>query len=383
VPQSTEQPLRKTPLHALHLELGARMTPFAGYEMPLQYKLGVLKEHLATRASCGLFDVSHMGQVVLRHRSGGVAETALALERLLPVDLLGLAPGRQRYGLFTTSTGGILDDLMVANRGDHLHLVVNASRKGVDTAHLAANLADTSHVTPLADRALIALQGPMAETVLARLAPQVATLRFMDVADVVLLGTNCLVSRSGYTGEDGFEISIANTDAEMIARALLDDPAVTPVGLGARDSLRVEAGLCLYGSDIDDTTTPVEAGLAWAIQPVRRAAGARAGGFPGAPTILRQLAEGAPSQRVGLKSDRVPVRSGTPLFTQNSGGEPIGRVTSGVFGPSIEAPVAMGYVPPTAARPGTQLFAEVRGKRQPVVVTHMPFVPARYKRVAS
>lgn len=383
MPQSNEQPLHRTPLHGLHLELGARMTPFAGYDMPLQYKPGVLKEHLATRASCGLFDVSHMGQVVLRHRSGGVAATALALERLLPVDLLGLAPGRQRYGLFTSDAGGILDDLMVANLGDHLHLVVNASRKQADTAHLAENLADTCHVTPLADRALIALQGPKAEAVLARLAPQVATLRFMDVADVVLLGTNCLVSRSGYTGEDGFEISIANADAEMIARALLDDPAVTPVGLGARDSLRVEAGLCLYGSDIDDTTTPVEAGLAWAIQPARRAAGARAGGFPGAERILGQLAQGAPIQRVGLKADRVPVRSGAPLFTADSGGEPIGRVTSGVFGPSLEAPVAMGYVPPAAARTGTQLFAEVRGKRQPVVVTPMPFVPARYKRVAS
>lgn len=375
-------PLRTTPLHDLHIEFGARMTPFAGYDMPLQYRAGVMKEHLATRSSAGLFDVSHMGQVELRPRSGNVADVARALERLVPVDILGLAAGRQRYALLTNESGGILDDLMVANLGDRLFLVVNASRKEADTAHISHHLEGDCEVMPLADRALIALQGPAAEAALARIAPSVKTMRFMDVADANILGTNCLVSRSGYTGEDGFEISIPEAKAEMIARALLDDTSVSPIGLGARDSLRLEAGLCLHGSDIDETTTPVEAGLTWAMQPARRRGGAREGGFPGADVILKQLASGPSRVRAGLKGERVPVRAGATLHASEDG-PAVGRVTSGVFGPSVEAPVAMGYVPPDLATPGTRLFADVRGKRQPVTVTSMPFVPARYKRGAA
>lgn len=372
-------PLRTTPLHELHLELGARMTPFAGYDMPLQYKPGVLKEHLATRSAAGLFDVSHMGQIEIRARSGNIADAARALERLVPVDVLGLGPGRQRYALLTNDAGGIIDDLMVANLGDRLFLVVNASRKEADAAHISASLGGDCEMTPLAGRALIALQGPAAEAALARLAPAVASMRFMDIAAVTIQGTNCLVSRSGYTGEDGFEISIPDTKAEMIARALLDHPSVTPIGLGARDSLRLEAGLCLYGSDIDEATTPVEAGLVWAMQPVRRSGGAREGGFPGARVILTQLQSGPARQRVGLKGERVPVRGGASLHGSEDG-PAMGHVTSGVFGPSVEAPVAMGYVPPALARPGSTLFAEVRGKRLPVTVTPLPFLPARFKR---
>lgn len=372
-------PLRTTPLHELHLELGARMTPFAGYDMPLQYRAGVLKEHVATRSSAGLFDVSHMGQVEIRARSGSVADAALALEGLVPVDVLGLKPGRQRYALLTNDGGGILDDLMVANLGDRLFLVVNASRKEADVAHIANHLATDCDVTPLTGRALIAVQGPAAEAALAQLAPAVAAMRFMDVAAVDILGTKCLVSRSGYTGEDGFEISIPDAKAEMIARALLDNSSVLPIGLGARDSLRLEAGLCLYGQDIDETTTPVEAGLVWAMQQVRRRSGDRAGGFPGADAILRQLETGPGRIRAGLKGERVPVRAGATLHASEDG-PAIGKVTSGVFGPSLEVPVAMGYVPPDAGNPGTPLYADVRGKRHPVTVTRMPFVAARYKR---
>jgi glycine cleavage system T protein (aminomethyltransferase) len=376
---SAHAPLRQTPLHRLHVELGARMVPFAGYDMPLQFKQGILHEHLHTRSAAGLFDVSHMGQINLRPRSGSVRDVARDLESLVPVDILGLAQGRQRYALFTNPAGGILDDLMVVNRGDHLFLVVNAACKDADEAHLRAHLKH-SVIEPL-DRALLALQGPGAEAALARLAPDVAAMRFMDCRVVSLLGAECSVSRSGYTGEDGFEISVANDRAEALARAFLADPAVAPIGLGARDSLRLEAGLCLYGSDLDATTTPVEAALEWALQKGRRRGGARAGGFPGAEIVLTQLLSGAPRRRVGLRPEgRAPVRGGAKLFADPLSPLAVGFVSSGVFGPSVGAPVAMGYVATEYAAIGRQLYAELRGKRVAVCVSEMPFVPSRYKR---
>lgn len=377
---STPPSLKRTPLYPVHVALGARMVPFAGYEMPVQYAAGVLKEHLHVRTSAGLFDVSHMGQLVVRAKSGIVADAARALERLVPVDVLGLAPGRQRYGLFTNDTGGLLDDLMIAHRGDHLFLVVNGACKIADEAHLRAHLSQTCDIERL-DRGLIALQGPKSEAALAALAPDCVSMRFMDVCELAILGTSCIVSRSGYTGEDGYEISAPGDRIQGIVEALLADPHVAPIGLGARDSLRLEAGLCLYGSDLDPATTPVEASLNWAIQSVRRKGGAREGGFPGADVILAQLENGAARRRVGLRPDgRAPVRGGAPLFSSPEGGSPVGTVTSGGFGPSLDAPVAMGTVETPLATTGTPLFAEVRGKRLSVTVAPLPFVPHTYKR---
>jgi aminomethyltransferase len=375
------QSLLRTPLFALNLARAGKMVPFAGYEMPVQFAPGVLKEHLHTRASAGLFDVSHMGQIALRAKSGKVEDAARALERLVPQDIVAVAPRRQRYAQFTDDTGGILDDLMVANFGDHLFLVVNASCKVEDEAHLRKHLSDTCVIEPLTERALIALQGPKAEAVLAKHADGVTGMVFMDAGPRKVMGLDCFVSRSGYTGEDGFEISVPAKDAEKLAAALLDDPLVLPIGLGARDSLRLEAGMCLYGHDIDTTTSPVEANLNWSIQKVRRTGGARAGGFPGAATILKQLDAGAPRRRVGIKAEgRAPVREGAQLFADETSAQPIGAVTSGGFGPSVNAPVAMGYVPIQLAANGTRLFAEVRGQRLPVAVTPLPFSPHQYKR---
>ncbi len=374
-------PLKQTPLHALHLSLGARMVPFAGYDMPVQYPAGVMKEHLHTRAAAGLFDVSHMGQIILKPKSGRIEDAALALETLVPVDVLGLAEGRQRYGLFTNDAGGILDDLMIANRGDHLFLVVNASCKDADFAHLQKHLGDTCDLTLLDDRALIALQGPHAVAVLAELWADIATMRFMDVAEAELHDVPCIISRSGYTGEDGFEISIPSASAEDVTRRIFEHPDVMPIGLGARDSLRLEAGLCLYGNDIDTGTTPVEAALEWAMQKTRRTGGARPGGFPGAETILGQFADGASRRRVGLKPDgKAPVRAGAALFADAEGKTPIGAVTSGGFGPSADHPVAMGYVDIAHTTNGTQIFAEVRGKYLPMTVAALPFITPTYKR---
>jgi aminomethyltransferase len=370
--------LERLGLHDLHLALGARMVPFAGYEMPVQYPAGVMKEHLHCRAAAGLFDVSHMGQVILRPRQGMEA-LARGFEALMPVDVLGLAAGRQRYGLFTSETGGILDDLMFANRGDHLFVVVNAACKAADIAHMRARLDGLAEVQPVTDRALLALQGPQAEAVLAALLPAVAAMRFMDQAILVWDGAELWISRSGYTGEDGFEISVPAARAEALARRLLEHPAVAPVGLGARDSLRLEAGLCLYGHDIDEHSSPVEAGLEWAIQKVRRAGGAREGGFPGAARILQELAAGPERRRVGLRPEgRAPMREATALFAPD--GTPLGAVTSGGFGPSVAAPVAMGYVAAAFSAPGTALEGEVRGKHLPVTVRPLPFHPTTYKR---
>jgi len=363
--------LKRTCLYDMHLSLGAKMVPFAGHEMPVQYPMGVMGEHLHTRAQAGLFDVSHMGQVILGAR--GAAE---ALEALVPVDVLDLPEGRQRYAFFTNDEGGILDDLMIANRGDHLFLVVNAACKAEDIAHLQAHVAG---VEPVLDRALVALQGPAAATALARLVPGAEDLRFMDVATLAWNDADLWISRSGYTGEDGFEISLPEHRAEDFCRALLDMDEVAPIGLGARDSLRLEAGLCLYGHDIDTTTTPTEAGLNWAIAKVRRTGGARAGGFPGAGRILRELTDGPARLRVGLRPEsRAPMREGTALFATEEAAAPVGHVTSGAFGPSIGAPMSMGYLPTGLAIPGTRVWGEVRGKRMAAQIVSLPFRPSTY-----
>jgi len=368
------QALSRTPLYNLHVELGARMVPFAGYEMPVQYPTGVLKEHTHTRTQAGLFDVSHMGQVRL---SG--PEAAAALETLVPVDIIDLPLNMQRYALFTNEQGGILDDLMVSNGGDHLFVVVNAACKQQDIAHMRKHIGSRCKMEELSDRALLALQGPAAGAVMAQLAPDVAKLVFMQTTKVNLVGVECFVSRSGYTGEDGFEISVPNDKAEELARLLLAQPEVAPIGLGARDSLRLEAGLCLYGHDIDTTTTPVEASLAWALSKARRADGARPGGYPGADIILHQFAEGVTRKRVGLLvKDRMPVREGAELVDAN--GAVVGKITSGGFGPTVGGPVTMGYVTTAHAAAGTSLQAIVRGKPVPVEVVKTPFVPPRYYR---
>ncbi len=374
--------LLHTPLHDLHARLGARMVPFAGYAMPVQYPAGLMAEHRHCRESAALFDVSHMGQLRLEG-----ADAAAALETLVPVDVIGLAEGRQRYAFFTNDAGGLLDDLMIvrptaadsaAGFGD-LFLVVNAGCKAEDIAHLQRHIGGRCRVVPMPERALLALQGPKAVDALARLNAGVAALVFMSGGRFTLAGIDCFVTRSGYTGEDGFEISVPEAQAVALAEALLAQPEVKPAGLGARDTLRLEAGLCLYGHDIDTTTSPIEAGLQWAIQKVRRAGGARAGGYPGAAVIDHHLADGPPRKRVGLVGlERVPVREGTALF--DTPGSPAGTVCSGTLGPSVNQCIAMAYVPTALAAAGTTLHAEVRGKRVPMTVAPMPFHPHRYKR---
>jgi aminomethyltransferase len=368
--------LLKTPLHALHLELGARMVPFAGYSMPVQYPAGLMAEHHHTRTAAGLFDVSHMGQLRLVG-----PDAAAAFETLMPVDVVGLGVNKQRYGLLLTEAGGITDDLMFVNRGHDIFVIVNGACKHGDLAHIQSSIGKLCHVDAQFDRALLALQGPQAVTALKRLLPGVEQLVFMTGAPFTWAGADLYITRSGYTGEDGFEISLPALVATDFARALLAQPEVKPVGLGARNSLRLEAGLCLYGQDIDTTTTPVEAALNWAIQKVRRTGGARAGGFPGAARVLAQLdgTEPLPRKRVGLIAlERVPVREHTEL--QRTAGETIGEVTSGLLGPTAEKPVAMGYVNPAQAALGTRVNAIVRGKTVPMEVAAMPFVPNRYHR---
>lgn len=373
--------LRRTPLHALHLEQGARMMAFAGYEMPVHYALGVLKEHLHVRAAAGLFDVSHMGQFTVRPARGGIDDVARALESVVPADVAGLRAGRQRYALLTNDAGGIRDDLMIANMGDRFIIVANAACKDADEAYLRQALAGRCDVERLDDCALLALQGPAAAAVLAQLAPDVTAMHFMDVRAIKLLDQNCMVSRSGYTGEDGFEISVPGRIAEALARKLLSDSRVALIGLGARDSLRLESGLCLYGSDLDPSTTPVEAALEWSIQPSRRKGGVRAGGFPGADIILAQLESGASRRRVGLRPEgRAPVRHGAALFAAAEATDSIGTVTSGGFGPSVGAPIAMGYVAASAAASPVPIYAELRSERVPVRITKLPFVTPTYKR---
>jgi aminomethyltransferase len=375
--------LLKTPLHELHVELGARMVPFAGYSMPVQYPQGLMAEHLHTRLAAGLFDVSHMGQLRLVG-----PDAAAALESLMPVDVVDLPAGKQRYGLLLNDDGGIVDDLMFFNRqmndeanGGDLFIIVNGACKVGDIAHIQQKIGTRCDVISMPEMALLALQGPQAVNALQRLAPGVDKLVFMSGGRFTVAGCDCFLTRSGYTGEDGFEISVHASEAEKLARALLAEPEVKPVGLGARNSLRLEAGLCLYGNDIDTTTTPVEASLNWAIQKVRRTGGARAGGFPGAEKILAQLSDPArlTKKRVGLVAlERIPVRDHTAL--QSPDGASIGEITSGLLGPSINQPVAMGYVNPAFAAIGSRVHAIVRGKPVPMEVRAMPFLPARYFR---
>ncbi len=374
--ESAPESLSRTPLFDLHVSLGARMVPFAGYEMPVQYPLGVLKEHLHPRAHAGLFDVSHMGQVELHG-----ADAAAALETLVPIDVIGIAPGKQRYALFTNDAGGILDDLMIFNTGSYLHVVVNAACKAQDIAHLKNKIGNRCDIRVRDDLALLALQGPGAEAALAGVAVGEIPAVFMAGGRVKLAGIDCLVTRTGYTGEDGFEISVPAAQCEALAKALLARPNVQPIGLGARDSLRLEAGLCLYGHDLDTTTTPVEASLNWAMQKVRRTGGERAGGFPGANVILGQLDNptNVKRKRVGLKPDgRAPIREGVELH--DADGAKIGVVTSGGFGPTVNGPVIMAYVDAALAAPGTKMNAILRGTPTPVTVVAMPFAPHGYKR---
>ncbi len=380
--EAADTTLLKTPLHDLHVRLGARMVPFAGHAMPVQYPAGLMAEHKHCRDAAALFDVSHMGQLKLVG-----ADAAAALETLVPVDVIDLGAGRQRYAFFTNPAGGLLDDLMVtrpaqdaadAGFGD-LFLVVNAGCKEADTRHLTTHIGHRVQVLPLPDRALLALQGPLAVAALSRLNAAVASLVFMTGGVFDLNGAPCFVTRSGYTGEDGFEISVPAAQAEALAEALLAQPEVQPAGLGARDTLRLEAGMCLYGHDITATTSPVEAGLGWAIQKVRRPGGAREGHYPGAATIERHLHGAAPSERVGLIGlERVPVREGTAIVDAH--GRRLGTVTSGTLAPSVNQPIAMAYLPMDHARPQHEVYAQVRGKQLPMRVVPMPFHPHRYFR---
>jgi aminomethyltransferase len=365
-------PLKRTPLHALHRELGARLVPFAGYEMPVQYPTGILAEHAQTRSAAGLFDVSHMGQVRLTAKPGHNA--ARALEAIVPGDITGLQPGQQRYTQFTNETGGILDDLMTTSTGDHLLLVLNAACKDADLAHLRKHLSGSCEIEPMFSRGLLALQGPQAAQALARLAPTVAIMKFMTGTYVVIDGVECYVTRSGYTGGDGYEVSTPADAADAVARKLLAQPEVKPIGLGARDSLRLEAGLCLYGHDIDTTTTPIEAGLLWSIGKERRTQG----GFPGASVIQKQIAEGAPRKRIGLLPEgKAIAREGAEIAIA---GKIVGKVTSGGFAPTLGRAIAMGYVERAQSANGTKVELVVRGKPVPAEIAPMPFVKHAYYR---
>ena len=375
-PLLSDAELLKTPLNDLHIALGARMVPFAGYSMPVQYPLGLMAEHKHTRNATGLFDVSHMGQLRLVG-----PDAAAAFESLMPVDVIGLPVGKQRYGFLLNDQGGILDDLMFVNRGDDIFVVVNGACKQADTAHIQQRIGHRCEVIPLPEQALLALQGPQACEALSQLVSGVEQLVFMSGQSFEWQGATLFITRSGYTGEDGFEISVHQSHAVSLANALLALSSVQAIGLGARNSLRLEAGLCLYGQDIDTTTTPVEAGLNWAIQKVRRTGGARAGGFPGAATVLAQLdgTQALTRQRVGLiAQERVPVREHVEI--QNKAGERLGEVCSGLLAPSVDQPIAMAYVPPAEAAVGNTAYALVRGKQIPMVVSTMPFNPTRYYR---
>ena len=369
--------LLTTPLNALHIELGARMVPFAGYSMPVQYKSGLMAEHQHTRQAAGLFDVSHMGQLKLIG-----ADAAAALESLMPVDVQGLAEGKQRYGLLLNDEGGVIDDLMFFNQGnDTWFLIVNGACKLTDIAHIETHIGNRCQIVTLPTQGLLALQGPQAVTALSRLVPGVEKQVFMSGGSFAWNGAELFITRSGYTGEDGFEISVPGEHTEALARALLAQPEVKPIGLGARNSLRLEAGLCLYGNDIDSTTTPPEAALNWAIQKVRRSGGERAGGFPGAAKVLAQIDNPASltKKRVGLiAKERVPVRE--PAVLENLDGQHVGHVTSGLLSPTLNQPIALAYVQPEYAQPGTEVFAMVRGKPVAMVVSPTPFLPPRYHR---
>jgi aminomethyltransferase len=364
-----EQP-KRTPLHGLHVELGGRMVEFAGWSLPVQYPAGIMAEHLHARSGAALFDVSHMGQVLV-HGSGA----AEAFERLVPGDIAGLAEGRLRYTLLTNDRGGVLDDLIVGRLDDGLSVVINAACREADLAHLRAALEPAHRVEELTDRGLLALQGPLAADVMFRLAPSSADLHFMQAREAMVAGVHCRISRSGYTGEDGFEISVAARQAEALARRLLEEDEVEPAGLGARDSLRLEAGLCLYGHELTPEITPIEARLAWTIGKRRR----ERADFPGAAVVLQQLREGPARRLVGIRPEgRAPAREGTEI--QDEGGRLLGTVTSGGFGASAGGPVALGYVAGEHAAPGTIVQLMIRGRPHPGRIVELPFVPHRYRR---
>lgn len=360
--------LKKTPLHGLHIELGAKMVPFAGYDMPVQYPLGILKEHIHTRASAGLFDVSHMGQARLNGR-----DAPRLMEKLVPGNISGLEEGKIRYTFLTNDSAGIIDDLTIGRSEEFISLVVNASRKEIDYAHIEHCLGKNEVLEVLEDYSLLALQGPAAAEVLSRHVGEIKNLKFMQFATISINGTSCTVARSGYTGEDGFEISVPSSDSESLARTLLSEPEVKPIGLGARDSLRLEAGLCLYGHDLDETTTPVEAKLLWTIPKNRR----EDGGYPGAEVIKKQISDGVARKRIGiLPAGRVPVREGAEIFDKFD--KKIGVVTSGGFGPTVGGPVAMGYIETNQSELGTEISIMVRGALKEAVVTSLPFTDHHY-----
>ena len=371
----------KTVLYDLHISLGAKMVPFAGYEMPVQYPLGVMKEHTHTRSKAGLFDVSHMGQIIIRPKNGSLKDIASSLEKLIPIDIIDLNINTQKYGFLTNSNGGIIDDLMVSNQGDHLFLVVNAGCKKSDIEHLRDNLDDNCILEVLENRSLIALQGPKAESALSKLSKNIIDMCFMDTLKIELLGFEAWISRSGYTGEDGFEVSVPNDNTNEFVRYLLRDEDVEPIGLGARDSLRLEAGLCLYGHDIDQNTSPAEAGLNWAISKKRRKNGSRSGNFLGAERILNEISYGTKIKRVGiLPTGRAPMREGVELFKDLNDMTPIGRITSGGFGPTVQKAISMGYIETDYASVGTKIFADIRGKRMEASITTLPFTNLNFKR---
>ena len=371
----------KTTLYDLHLSLSAKMVPFAGYEMPVQYQSGVMKEHIHTRNCAGLFDVSHMGQIIIRPRNGNLLDVAASLEKLMPIDILDLPKNTQKYGFFTHDNGGIIDDLMVSNQGDHLFLVVNAGCKNTDIEHLKNNLDSNCLIEVIENRSLIALQGPKAESALSIFSNQIFDMCFMDTLKIQLLDFEAWISRSGYTGEDGFEISVPNDNINEFVKYLLNNEDVKPIGLGARDSLRLEAGLCLYGHDIDQNTSPTEAGLNWAISKKRRKNGSRSGNFLGAERILNEISYGTKIKRVGiLPTGRAPMREGVELFKDLNDMTPIGRITSGGFGPTVQKAISMGYIQTDYASVGTKIFADIRGKRMEASITTLPFTNLNFKR---
>ena len=372
---------KKTTLYDLHHSLGAKMVPFAGYEMPVQYQTGVMKEHIHTRNKAGLFDVSHMGQIIIRPRNGNILDISASLEKLIPIDIIDLPKNTQRYGFFTHENGGIIDDLMVSNQGDHLFLVVNAGCKNTDIEHLKNNLDNNCIIEVIENRSLIALQGPKAESALSILSNQILDMCFMDTLKIQLLGFEAWISRSGYTGEDGFEISVPNDNINEFVKYLLKNEDVKPIGLGARDSLRLEAGLCLYGNDIDQNTSPTEAGLNWAISKKRRENGLRSGNFLGAKRILDEILNNTEIKRVGIiPTGRAPMREGVELFKDLNDMTPIGKITSGGFGPTVQNAISMGYVQTDFATVGTKIFADIRGKRMEARITTLPFINLNFKR---
>ena len=373
--------LNRTALYDLHRSLGAKSIPFAGYEMPVNYPLGIMKEHLYCRESAGLFDVSHMGQLIISSTTQPMQSIATELEKLLPIDILGLGEGRQRYGFLPNSQGGIIDDLMISNRGDHFFVVINASRKEIDFKYFKKNISKEIDVDLISTRSLIAIQGPQSEKILSSQIGELSSLNYLDVKNFLYNGEIMWVSRSGYTGQDGFEISLPNNLCEFFCKSILEQEGIEPIGLGARDTLRLECGLCLYGQDLNETITPIEAGLKWAIQKVRRTGGEREGGFIGQEKILAQIEKSPSLKREAFSPHgKAPLRSGTKLFSDDLGKNEIGLITSGSYSPTLERPISMGYLNHTKFKVGDPIFGELRTKFFPLKLTKLPFVPTSFKR---